>query len=204
MPATPVRSPQSQEAANDADWSDRTWVQASAWAQFASERRELSCMLLGLSNPAWVRSVLPALSDALNEVGYPWELVALDASGNPAVGEVLAAWSQRSGFRSVVLPAQTSAAQLLTACLRTARGDAVLLLSERGCADIGLHPASTSRRREFTRAMRSSLQECAPDCIPGGGMATESGMAALGAVARWAGDVTLLDRTEVELLLSDR
>jgi hypothetical protein len=104
-------------------------------------------MLLGLSNPAWLRSVLPVLSDALNEVGYPWEFVALDASDNPTITEVLAPWSQRPGFRSVVLPAQTSAAQLLT---------------------------------------------------------TESGMAALGAVARWAGDVTLLDRAEVELLLSDR
>jgi hypothetical protein len=161
-------------------------------------------MLLGLSNPAWLRSVLPVLSDALNEVGYPWEFVALDASDNPTITEVLAPWSQRPGFRSVVLPAQTSAAQLLTTCLRAARGDAVLLLSERGCADIGLYPTSTSRRHEFTRAIRSSLRECAPDRNLGGVTSTESGMAALGAVARWAGDVTLLDRAEVELLLSDR
>ena len=161
-------------------------------------------MLLGLSNPAWLRSVLPVLSDALNEVGYPCELVALDASDNPAVGEVLAPWSQRSGFRKVVLPAQTTAAQLLTAGLRAARGDAVLLLSERGCAEIGLYPASTSRRHDFTRAIRSSLQECALEGNLGGGTSAESGMAALGAVARWAGDVTLLDRSEVDLLLSDR
>jgi hypothetical protein len=205
MPASPIRSPQSDPAANDADWSDRTWVQASAWANFASERRELSCMLLGLSNPVSLRRILPALSDALNEIGYPWEVVALDPGDNAAISEVLAQWNQRSGFRSVVVPAQTSAAHTLTACLRAARGDAVLLLSERGCADIGLCPAAPSLRREFTRAIRASLRECAPDGAADSAGGTPSGSSTSGMAALWqVGDVTLLDRSAVDLLLSDR
>jgi hypothetical protein len=193
----------SPEALRDDDFLDSSWMHASGWAQLSSERRTLSCVLLGLASPGAIREVMPALSDFLTEVGYPWEVLAVDVSDNAKVGHVQSQWTGERGIRRIVLPAGTSAAQLLTASLRTAQGDVVLLLSERGFASLGLVPTSASRLEEATRAVRAKLHATTSEMPPDEHRAAGSATAARVISALWE-DVTLLDRKAIELLLSDR
>jgi hypothetical protein len=188
------------EALRDSGFSDESWMHASGWAQLSSERRTISCVLLGLASPGALLEALPALRDFLTVVGYPWEVVAIDVRETAEVGQVRSQWTEARGVRRIALPSGTSAAQLLTVSLQAARGDVVLLVGERGFASLGLIPMSATRLKEAMLAIRSKLQATPSAVHPG---AADAMAAERAAIALWE-DVTLLDQRSVDLLLSDR
>ena len=110
---------------------DAPWGHASGWAQLYGQRRTVSCVVLGLEQGTAVAEMFDSLSDDLTDAGYPWEVLMVDAMANPRLSSLLVAWSERSGFRRVAVPA-TTPARRLTQALRRARGDAVLLMEAHG------------------------------------------------------------------------
>jgi hypothetical protein len=183
-----------------------TWAHASGWAQLSSERRTVSCVLLGLSDAALLGRVLPVLSDALTEAGYPWEVVAVDATGSGPIAGILNTWADLPGFRRVAMPLGASAASLLTSGLQAARGDAVLLMNERHFRAVGLIPAMVSQWCDGMDVVRSSFDAFDRTPEPAASDRGAPGDAPFqsGAGASLAEELILLDRRAVGLLLNDR
>lgn len=183
------------------DDDGQSWAHASGWAQLMGERRNVSCVLLGLSNPVSLGQLLPVLSDALTEAGYPWEVIAVDASGDARVAEVLTSWGALPGIRRLAMPVGTSVANLLTAGLQSARGDAVLLMSERCFREVGMIPPMVSNWCDGMEVVRSGFGDfdrTTSGQHDGRAQAEAQGLAGL------ADELILLDRRAVGLLLNDR
>lgn len=108
------------------------WGHASGWAQLYGQRRNVSCVVLGLDHTTGLAEIFDSLSDALTEAGYPWEVLMVFAGANRQLSSLLGAWCERPGFRRISLPSDTSAALTLKFALEQARGDAVLLLEAHG------------------------------------------------------------------------
>jgi hypothetical protein len=118
--------------ARDLSADDAPWGYASGWAQLYGQRRNVSCVVVGLQYATGLAEMFDSLSDALTEAGYPWEVLMIDTSPGSPLSGVLAGWAERPGFRRVVLPSGTTATLALTLGLKRARGDAVLLMRAHG------------------------------------------------------------------------
>jgi hypothetical protein len=105
-------------------------AQISGWAERSRGRKRVSCVILRSPTPAWARASLPQVSDALTEVGYPWEVVVIDPCPETKDYGPFALWTQLPGFRVVLTDGRKSAASAFRAGLCAARGDAVILLDD--------------------------------------------------------------------------
>ena len=139
----------------DAPADDAPWGHASGWAQLYGQRRTVSCVVLGLEHYTALAEMFDSLSDALTEAGYPWEVLMVDATANPRLSSLLVAWSERSGFQRVALPAGTPPALTLTRALARARGDAVLLMEAHGGELAVPIPEMVSRWSDGLEVVRS-------------------------------------------------
>ena len=148
---TQVREPIVAASSTD----DAPWGHASGWAQLYGQRRTVSCVVLGLEQGTALAEMFDSLSDALTEAGYPWEVLMVDAAANPRLSLLLAAWSERSGFQRVTLPAGTAPALTLTRALARARGDAVLLMEAHGGELAVPIPEMVSRWSDGLEVVRS-------------------------------------------------
>lgn len=95
--------------------------------QLSGAKQTLSCVLPCRNQAHVLSKLLPILSDSLTECGYPWELITIDRGSQDQTAELLRAWGELPGFRSLNLEAQASAQDALAAGLLSARADAVVL-----------------------------------------------------------------------------
>jgi glycosyltransferase involved in cell wall biosynthesis len=108
-----------------------SWAHSSGWGELNANRRRISCIAHAYNDCVRLTRLLPALSDALTECGYPWELIAIDAGSEDGTGEFLATLSELPGFRSIRLGRGTSKAESVMAGLQASRGDAAVLVDAR-------------------------------------------------------------------------
>lgn len=104
----------------------RTWAHVSGWAQLSGTPRRLSFVVIH-RNARALGFLLPVVSDALTEIGYPWEIAVIDNASEDGSGALLAAWSEVPGFNWIRLARDYGDMGALAAGLREARGDAVIL-----------------------------------------------------------------------------
>jgi polyisoprenyl-phosphate glycosyltransferase len=92
----------------------------------------LSCVLPCFNEAASLRLLLPEL-EAFLQAGFPrWEVVLVDDGSRDDTAAVLAEWSQRPGFRALLLSRNFGKEAALTAGLDVARGEAVVMLDADG------------------------------------------------------------------------
>jgi hypothetical protein len=139
----------------DVSADDVPWGYASGWAQLYGQRRNVSCVVVGLQHATGLPEMFDSLSDALTEAGYPWEVLMVDTSCGAQLSRVLAAWGERPGFRRVELPAGTPATLALTLGLERARGDAVVLMQAHGGELAVSIPEMVSRWSDGLKVVRS-------------------------------------------------
>ena len=201
-------------ADGDSAADELPWGYASGWAQLYGQRRNVSCVVLGLGDCTGLATIFDSLSDELTEAGYPWEVLMVDAGANPVLSSWLRAWCERPGFRRVVLPLGAAPSLALTVGLEKARGDAVLLMEARdGELAISI-PDMVSRWSDGLEVVRSRWVDSggaghAGSQRPSAGQQTTrspgthpSGASGFG---RLLGDeVVLLDRHAVSALLEGR
>ena len=157
--------------ATDASADDVPWGYASGWAQLYGQRRNVSCVVLGLEHATGLAEMFDSLSDALTEAGYPWEVLMVDTMLRAPLSRVLMAWGERPGFRRVALPAGTPATLALTLGLERARGDAVLLMQAHGGELAVPIPEMVSRWSDGLEVVRSrwiGLEHVRSAARPGG------------------------------------
>lgn len=157
--------------ATDASAEDVPWGHASGWAQLYGERRNVSCVVVGLEHATGLAEMFDSLSDALTEAGYPWEVLMVDTMPASPRSRVLMAWCERPGFRRVALPAGTPATLALTLGLERARGDAVVLMQSHGGELAVPIPEMVSRWSDGLEVVRSrwiGLEHVRSAARPGG------------------------------------
>jgi glycosyltransferase involved in cell wall biosynthesis len=115
------------EQAQTPDAAGHSWAHASGWMQLSGSRQTLSCVLPCQNQARILSKLLPVLSDSLTECGYPWELIVIDRGSRDQTAELLGAWTELPGFRSLRLQTQATQEDGFAAGLVAARGDAVVL-----------------------------------------------------------------------------
>jgi hypothetical protein len=192
--------------AADASVDDVPWGHASGWAQLYGQRRNVSCVVLGLERATGVAEVFDSLSDALTEAGYPWEVLMVDTMPGSRLSRVLRAWGERPGFRLVALPAGTPAKLALTLGLERARGDAVVLMQAHGGELAVPIPEMVSRWSDGMEVVRSRWVglEQVRSAAGSGGLAQAPQAAPSDALERLLGDeAILLDRRAINAVLGE-
>lgn len=104
------------------------WAQASGWMQLSGKRRTVSCVVPTFNQLNKLSKLLPELSDALTETGYPWEIIVVDAGSNDGTDRALDRWRRLPGCRFAASPTGSSRAQCIVDGLLASRGDAVVIL----------------------------------------------------------------------------
>jgi hypothetical protein len=196
--------------ATDLSTEDAPWGYASGWAQLYGQRRNVSCVVVGLQHATGLPEMFDSLSDALTEAGYPWEVLMVDTSQGAQLSRVLAGWGERPGFRRVALPAGTTATLALRLGLARARGDAIVLMQAHGGELAVPIPEMVLRWSDGLKVVRSRWvglehrrsangRACAPQA-PSSSAAT----ALADALERLLGEeAILLDRGAVETMLGE-
>jgi polyisoprenyl-phosphate glycosyltransferase len=172
------------------------WAHASGWMQLSGVRRRLSCVLPWRNDAGSLAAALPALTDALTEAGYPWELLIIDAGGGADFTRQPP--SRIDGVRYATSPRPISRAQALVAGLACARGDAVVLLDLTHVPLAGRIPGMVSRWDEGDEVV-SGLESCDGHPASRALLAIDSSDFGLG-----EGHLLLLDRRVVDELLPTR
>jgi hypothetical protein len=191
-----------EDVVADSPVGDAPWGHASGWAQLYGQRRTVSCVVLGLEHGTALAEMFDSLSDALTEAGYPWEVLMVDVAANPRLSSLLMAWSERSGFRRVVLSGGTTPALALTQALGRARGDAVLLMEAHGGELAVPIPEMVSRWSDGLEVVRSRWIGLEHLRSTAGAAARD---ATGGAVEQLLGEeALLLDRRVIDGLLGDK
>lgn len=72
--------------------------------------------------------MLPLLTDALTESGFPWELIIVDVASTDGTSMLARRWSQLPGYRIAIMPAGTTRAAAILTGLHASRGDAVIVI----------------------------------------------------------------------------
>ncbi len=72
--------------------------------------------------------MLPLLTDALTESGFPWELIIVDVASTDGTSMLARRWSQLPGHRIALMPTGSTRAAAILTGLRAARGDAVIVI----------------------------------------------------------------------------
>jgi polyisoprenyl-phosphate glycosyltransferase len=127
MASHPFARPPAQPFEPYAERSGASWAQVSGWVQLSGQRRTVSCIVPCDRCAPRLAVLLPALSDTLTEIGYPWEAIAVDCDDTPLTQRILAPWIELPGFRVCRLPSGTSRAVAVAVGLREARGDLVMI-----------------------------------------------------------------------------
>lgn len=189
---------------SEASADDVPWGYASGWAQLYGQRRNVSCLVLGLEHATGLAEMFDSLSDALTEAGYPWEVLMVDTMLRAPLSKVLMGWGERPGFRRVALPAGTPATLALTLGLQRARGDAVLLMQAHGGELAVPIPEMVSRWSDGVEVVRSrwiGLEHVRSAARPGG-LAQAPQPAPSDALERLLSDeAILLDRRAINAVL---
>jgi len=104
------------------------WAHVSGWAQLSGQPRTVSCVLSCRDCAAALSRVLPELSDALTEAGFPWEITCIDRASQDATESLLAVWCELPGFRWIRFASAYDHAAAVEVGLEHSRGDAVVLI----------------------------------------------------------------------------
>jgi hypothetical protein len=177
-------------------------------------QHNVSCVVLGLVDPSRLAEMFDALSDALTEAGYPWEVLMIDVGASRALSGLLGAWCGRPGFRRIALPADTPPAAALAIGLERARGDAVLLTTARSGVLVPSIPQMVTQWSEGLEIVRATWVDAfdAREPVPasflnraaGGGPSDPLGAAAESLGGMLGKEAILLDRQTVKSLLEAR
>jgi hypothetical protein len=184
-----------------------SWAHVSGWMQLSSRRRQLSCIL-----PAWRQAsamdrLLPALSDALTESGYPWEILAVDTHGQGGTDDHVRRWCSMPGHRLGVARKQVTRSVAVLAAIEASRGDAVMIVD----------PAAALTMQTVRRAIEQWNEGARLVVVPSADKSAEPAAShhadrSGGGRGPWidsrhfgegASDLVLLDRSLVDELLRD-
>ncbi|WP_295528632.1 glycosyltransferase family 2 protein [uncultured Pseudacidovorax sp.] len=88
----------------------------------------LSCVIPCYNEAANLRLLLPLLEQLLQGIGLRWEVIVVDDGSRDDTAEVARTWCQLAGFRLVRLSRNFGKEAALSAGLKAAHGDAVVLL----------------------------------------------------------------------------
>lgn len=188
------------------DFDEPSWAHVSGWAQLAGAMRTISCVISTRDRAAALSQLLPDLSDALTEAGYPWEVVVVDNGSTDATDALLSGWTEIPGFRSITLAKHLRYEEALAIGLQSVRGDAVFLLAVDtadslrllsqmvGLWEGGAHVVAAPReRRTGVRGIRTwTSQDLAADTGPLGGADIPAGLS----------ELMLIDRTLTDRILN--
>jgi polyisoprenyl-phosphate glycosyltransferase len=93
-----------------------------------SLRPFMTCVLPCYNEAANLRSLLPELEQFLSTHHARWEVVLVDDGSQDDTAQVLGEWSQRAGFRALLLSRNFGKEAALTAGLEAARGEVVVMM----------------------------------------------------------------------------
>jgi glycosyltransferase involved in cell wall biosynthesis len=94
----------------------------------APAQRSISCVIPCFNEAANLTRLLPMLEEVLWQTQLPWEVIVVDDGSTDATPRLIAQWSEIPGYRFVRLSRNFGKEAALTAGLKAARGDAVVLL----------------------------------------------------------------------------
>jgi glycosyltransferase involved in cell wall biosynthesis len=97
----------------------------------------MSCVLPCYNEAANLMQLLPELRRALGSCSRAWEVIAVDDGSTDATALVLEGWARRPGFRMLQLSRNFGKEAALTAGLRAANGEVVVMMD----ADLQHSPA---------------------------------------------------------------
>lgn len=169
-------------------------------------QRSISCIVPCFNEAANLKALLPMLEEILWQTHLPWEVIVVDDGSTDATSRLGAQWSEIPGYRFVQLSRNFGKEAALTAGLKAARGDAVVLLDGDMQHSPLLIPSMVARWAEGAEVVYA-VRESRGD---------ESAAKRLGArlfytllnsshrfvVPKDAGDFRLMDRKVVDALLS--
>ncbi len=172
----------------------------------APARRSVSCVIPCFNEVANLAKLLPMLEEILWQTHLNWEVIVVDDGSTDSTSRLIAQWSEIPGYRFVRLSRNFGKEAALTAGLKAARGDAVVLLDGDLQHSPSLIPTMLARwteGAEVVYAVRESRSEESPVKRFGAGLfyklLNSSGRFS---VPEDAGDFRLMDRKVVDALLS--
>jgi hypothetical protein len=115
--------------------ADHEWAHVSGWMQLSGVRRHLSCVVPCRNQLASLGLLLPGLTDVLTEIGFPWEVVIVDAASTDGTASAAKRWCRMPGVRCGVGRPGTTRAEAILTGLQASRGDAVAVV------DTAMHPS---------------------------------------------------------------
>lgn len=166
----------------------------------------ISCVVPCFNEAVNIDRLLPRLRDVLAVLGGAWEIVLVDDGSTDATPQRVRAWSQSAGVRCIRLSRNFGKEAALTAGLRAARGDVVVMLD----ADLQHPPELIPRLLERWREgvdMVYAVRENRDDESRFKRAGTRLFYALVNAADRFdlppdAGDFRLMDRSVVSALLA--
>jgi glycosyltransferase involved in cell wall biosynthesis len=194
------------EAGNGAEIRPAYAAAAEPAAPPAAERSSISCVIPCFNEAANLGPLLSMLEETLTASGLDWEIVVVDDGSTDDTAAVAAPWCERPGFRCLRLSRNFGKEAALSAGLKAARGDAVVLLDgdlQHPPALIGTMLAHWSQGAEVVYTVRAAREDESLFKRLGTALfyrlVNTSGHPAL---PEDAGDFRLLDRKVVDALLS--
>ena len=104
-----------------------SWARVSGWEQLSGRPRTITCLVICRNSAPLLSRLLPLLSDALTEAGFPWEIACVDSASTDSSAALMQSWCEFPGFAWVRLAADYGAAAAVRTGLELARGDAVIV-----------------------------------------------------------------------------